>query len=105
MCAQCTHAFFAAGFYSYFCHSPPTISFNWGWQDWTIFVDNLNLGTTEDDSSDCVTSLEAQDLGLGSNIFLLGDAFMKNVYVAFDFDQEAVGLVTLACRYTPLTTF
>jgi cathepsin D len=29
-------------------------------------------------------------------VFLLGDAFMKNVYTVFDFDQEAVGFAKLA---------
>ncbi|KAF7344856.1 Acid protease [Mycena venus] len=84
------------GFYSYPCDSPPEISFNWGGQDWTISADNLNLGTTESGSSDCVASLAAQDLGLGTNVFLLGDAFMKNAYTVFDFDQEAVGFAGLS---------
>ncbi|KAJ7135850.1 acid protease [Mycena epipterygia] len=84
------------GFYSYPCDSPPEISFNWGGQDWTVSADNLNLGTTEDGSSDCVSSLAEQDLGLGTDVWLLGDAFMKNVYTVFDFDQEAVGFAELA---------
>ncbi|KAJ7071340.1 acid protease [Mycena amicta] len=84
------------GFYSYPCDSPPEISFNWGGKDWTITAENLNLGTTEDGSSDCVSSLAAQDLGLGTDVWLLGDAFMKNVYTVFDVDQEAVGFAKLA---------
>ncbi|KAJ7450831.1 acid protease [Mycena latifolia] len=84
------------GYYSYPCASPPTISFNWGGKDWTISADNLNLGQTETGSTDCVASLAAQDLGLGTDVWLLGDAFMKNVYTVFDFDQEAVGFAELA---------
>jgi cathepsin D len=84
-----------AGYYSYPCDSPPEISFNWGGSDWTISADNLNLGQTESGSSDCVSSLAAQDLGLGADVWLLGDAFMKNVYTVFDFDQEAVGFASL----------
>ncbi|KAJ7829548.1 acid protease [Mycena leptocephala] len=83
------------GYYSYPCDSPPEISFNWGGSDWTISADNLNLGQTESGSSDCVSSLAAQDLGLGADVWLLGDAFMKNVYTVFDFDQEAVGFASL----------
>ena len=30
------------------------------------------------------------------NTWLLGDAFMKNVYTIFDFDQDAVGFADLA---------
>ncbi|KAJ6453581.1 acid protease [Mycena sanguinolenta] len=84
------------GFYSFPCDTPPSISFNWGGQDWTISADNLNLGQTESGSKDCVAALAAQDLGLGDNVFLLGDTFMKNVYTVFDFDQEAVGFAQLA---------
>ncbi|KAJ7700486.1 acid protease [Mycena rosella] len=84
------------GYYSYPCASPPTISFNWGGKDWTISAANLNLGQTETGSEDCVSSLAAQDLGLGTDVWLLGDAFMKNVYTVFDFDQEAVGFAELA---------
>ncbi|KAJ6552242.1 acid protease [Mycena vulgaris] len=84
------------GYYSYPCASPPTISFNWGGKDWAISAANLNLGQTETGSKDCVASLAAQDLGLGTDVWLLGDAFMKNVYTVFDFDQEAVGFAKLA---------
>ncbi|KAJ7802540.1 acid protease [Mycena olivaceomarginata] len=64
------------GYYSYPCATPPTISFNWGGQNWAISAANLNLGQTATGSKDC-------DLGLGSNVFLLGDA-------------EAVGFAELA---------
>ncbi|KAF8189151.1 aspartic peptidase domain-containing protein [Mycena galopus ATCC 62051] len=42
-----------------------------GDKDWAISADNLNLGQTETGSSDCVSALAAQDLGLGDNVFLL----------------------------------
>jgi cathepsin D len=56
----------------------------------------MNLGPTEDGSSQCVGALAAQDLGLGSNVWLLGDSFMKNVYTAFNFDESAVGFASLS---------
>jgi len=84
------------GFYSFPCSTPPEISFNWGGKDWLISAANINLGETEEGSSQCVGSLAAQDLGLGSNVWLLGDSFLKNVYSAFDFDKEAVGFAAIA---------
>ncbi|KAJ7023469.1 acid protease [Mycena alexandri] len=84
------------GYYSFPCATPPVISFNWGGQDWTISAENINLGQTASGSKDCVASLAAQDLGLGTDVWLLGDAFMKNQYTVFDFDQEAVGFAALA---------
>ncbi|KAJ6606003.1 acid protease [Mycena vulgaris] len=86
----------ANGYYSYPCATPPKISFNWGGKDWTISAANLNLGQTDTGSADCVGSLAGQDIGLGSDVWLLGDAFMKNVYTVFDFDEEAVGFAALA---------
>ncbi len=41
-------------------------------------------------------SVTGADLGIGSNIWILGDSFMKNVYTAFDFDNNQVGFATLA---------
>ena len=73
---------------------------------------SFNLGETQSGSGQCVGALAAQDLGLGSNVWLLGDryatrhargtpcspprdSFMKNVYTAFSFDQDAVGFAEL----------
>ena len=59
------------------------------------FCRSINLGQTESGSNDCVGALAAQDLGLGSSTWLLGDSFMKNVYTAFNFDTNSVGFATL----------
>ncbi|CAK5266672.1 unnamed protein product [Mycena citricolor] len=83
------------GYYSYPCSTPPKISINYGGKDWTISSANLNLGRTSSGSSSCVSSLAAQDLGLGSRVFLLGDSFMKNQYTVFDVDRNAVGFASL----------
>ena len=61
----------------------------------TIAVCSFNLGTAGSDSQ-CVGALAGQDLGLGDNVWLLGDSFMKNVYTAFSFDKSAVGFAALA---------
>ncbi|KAJ7270727.1 acid protease [Mycena haematopus] len=84
------------GYYSFPCATPPQIAFNWGGQDWVISAANINLGQTEEGSSLCVGALAGQDIGLGDNVWLLGDSFMKNVYTAFDFGEEAVGFAAIA---------
>jgi len=84
------------GYYSFPCKTPPNVSFNWGGNDWEITAENFNLGTTANGSKQCVGALSAQDLGLGDNVWLIGDSFMKNVYTVFDLDKEAVGFATLA---------
>jgi cathepsin D len=42
-----------------------------------------------------VGAIAGQDIGLGSNVWLLGDSFLKNVYSAFSFDKNAVGFASL----------
>ncbi|KAI9001242.1 protease [Trametes punicea] len=83
------------GFYSYPCISPPTVAFSWGGKSWQISTANFDLGETELGSGQCVGALAGQDLGLGSNVWLLGDSFMKNVYTAFSFERNAVGFAAL----------
>ncbi|RPD78649.1 acid protease [Lentinus tigrinus ALCF2SS1-7] len=84
------------GYYYYPCDSPPSVSFSWGGQKWAITEENFSLGETETGSGKCVGALAGQDIGLGSNVWLLGDSFMKNVYTAFSFDEDAVGFAALA---------
>ncbi|RPD59797.1 acid protease [Lentinus tigrinus ALCF2SS1-6] len=84
----------ANGFYSYPCSSVPSnVAFNWGGKNWSISATNFNIGKAS--STQCIGAIAAQDLGLGSNVWLLGDSFMKNVYTAFSVDQNAVGFATL----------
>ncbi|EIW62808.1 acid protease [Trametes versicolor FP-101664 SS1] len=84
------------GYYSFPCSSPPSVSFSWGGKSWTISADNFSLGETSTGSGKCVGALAGQDIGLGSNVWLLGDSFMKNVYTAFNFGTNSVGFATLA---------
>ncbi|TBU32075.1 protease [Dichomitus squalens] len=101
------------GLYSYPCDSPPALAFSWGGKSWTVSEANFNLGETEPGSGDCVGALSGMNLGLGSEVWLLGDrhvalsssvghdslntsdSFMKNVYTAFSVSQNAVGFATL----------
>jgi cathepsin D len=85
-----------AGFFTFPCNSVPAIAFNWGGEDWAVSAENFSLGETEKGSGQCVGALASQDLGLGKDVWLLGDSFMKNVYTAFSFDDSAVGFAKLA---------
>ncbi|KAH9839410.1 acid protease [Rhodofomes roseus] len=84
------------GYYQFPCDSVPTVAFSWGGNAWTISPDNFNLGHADPTSSSCIGALAGQDLGLGSDVWLLGDSFMKNVYSAFSFDQNSVGFAKLS---------
>ncbi|KAI8972259.1 protease [Trametes punicea] len=82
------------GLYSFPCNSTPSdVAFNWGGNNWTVSAANFNLGMVS--STQCIGAIAGQDLGLGSNTWLLGDSFLKNVYAAFSFDTNSVGFATL----------
>ncbi|KAI8972223.1 acid protease [Trametes punicea] len=82
------------GFYSLPCSSiPSNVGFNWGGKTWTISAANFNFGRVS--STQCIGAIAGKDLGLGSNTWLLGDSFMKNVYTVFSTDMNSVGFATL----------
>ncbi|GJJ14532.1 hypothetical protein Clacol_008797 [Clathrus columnatus] len=83
------------GFYTFPCSSVPSVSFSWGGKSWAISSSNFNLGTVEEGSSECVGAISGEDLGLGNNVWLLGDSFIKNVYAVFSPGQNAVGFAEL----------
>jgi cathepsin D len=76
---------------------------------------SFNLGQESEGSSMCVGALAGVDLGLGKNVWLLGDryvgyrrmsegavadlcfaSFMKNVYTVFDTGNSSVGFAELS---------
>ncbi|KAJ7651743.1 acid protease [Mycena polygramma] len=80
------------GFYSFPCDSVPKVAVQLGRIRQGDHVRQLQSGTNSCRLlRACVGALAAQDMGLGSDVWLLGDSFMKNVYTVFDFDQPAVG--------------
>ncbi|KAI0693994.1 protease [Cerioporus squamosus] len=82
------------GFYSFPCNAVPSnVAFSWGGKSWTISAANMNLGRVS--TTQCAGAIVGQDLGLGNNVWLVGDSFMKNVYSVFSFDKNAVGFASL----------
>ena len=66
-------AFDDQGFYSFPCnHVPNNVAFSWGGgKSWTISAANFNLG--EETANECIGAIVGQDLGLGDNVWLVGD--------------------------------
>jgi cathepsin D len=78
------------GYYTFPCNSA-SVSATFNGVTYDISADNFNLGTVSDGSSDCVGAVVASS----ENFWVMGDAFMKNVYSVFDFDNSRVGFATL----------
>ena len=62
----------------------------------SVNASSFNLGPRQDGSGLCIGALVGQDMGLGTNVWLVGDSFMKNVYTVFSFEQSAVGFAALS---------
>jgi len=83
-----------SGSYGIPCDSFPTVAFTWGGNTFTISSDAFNLGDAGNGL--CEAALGGQDLGLGDNVWLLGDTLMQSVYTAFSVDNSAVGFANLS---------
>ncbi|GAA6055362.1 hypothetical protein JCM3770_001071 [Rhodotorula araucariae] len=83
-------------FYSYPCDTPPSLSFvfsrSFGYK-WAVKEDSFNLGYLQEAPDRCIGAVISQDLGLGTS-WLLGDAFMTNVYVMHDVVKNRIGITT-----------
>lgn len=86
------------GSFSFPCNTPPSLSFKFGGgSTWTVSPQTINLGLTAAGSTQCVgTLLEGDSFGLGTNVWLLGDAFMQNMYTVFNVNLNSVGFAQLA---------
>lgn len=103
------------GLYQFPCNQTPAVAFSWGGQIWNISAEkyvglyivvssstdsltfhSFNLGQTQKGSSMCIGALVGQDMGLGTNVWLIGDSFMKNVYSIFSFERNSVGFASLS---------
>ncbi|GAA6040058.1 hypothetical protein JCM8097_004759 [Rhodosporidiobolus ruineniae] len=85
-----------SGYYTFPCDTDPTISFSFGDNNqWAVSLASLNLGLVSSGSSQCVGAVVAADIGLGST-WILGAAFLENVYSTYDLSTNSVGFSDLA---------
>ncbi|GAA5909327.1 uncharacterized protein JCM6883_005843 [Sporobolomyces salmoneus] len=88
---------YGSGYYTYDCASPPQVSFSFGAgfaEQWAVSESSWNLGKVSSGSSRCVGAVVGADIGISG--WVLGDAFLENVYSTFDLDAKAVGFSDLA---------
>ena len=62
---------FEQGLYTFPCDSVPQAAFSWGGKKWAISGANFNVGQVS--KTMCVGAIVGQDLGLGTDVWLLGD--------------------------------
>ncbi|GAA6045698.1 hypothetical protein NBRC10513_005110 [Rhodotorula toruloides] len=87
-------AVYDSNFWTFPCASPPQVDFAFSritLQRWGVSQDSFNLGYLAEDPTRCVGAVIGQNLGLGSS-WILGDAFLTNVYVVHDVANKRIGL-------------
>lgn len=71
------------------CNSTATIEFEFSGVKYTIQPEDY-IGSKAESSSGCISTIVGHQSS-GSNTWLLGDVFLKNVYSVFDFDKGQIG--------------
>ncbi|EGN96394.1 hypothetical protein SERLA73DRAFT_76353 [Serpula lacrymans var. lacrymans S7.3] len=82
------------GSYTLPCDSMPSISITLGGTSFTMSPDTFNIGAYDSTGEACVGAVSAND-GIG-DFWVLGDAFLRNVYTVFDVGNSRVGYAQLA---------
>ncbi|KAF9220234.1 acid protease [Gyrodon lividus] len=87
------------GYWTFPCEDIPSVSFTIGDTSFPISSGNLNLGHAVEGSNECIGSIIGRDFG--ESTWLIGTAFLSNVYTAFDVGEMRVGFATPALDSPP----
>jgi cathepsin D len=73
----------------------PTIAFTIGGQSLSLSTTSFNLGPVNATSEECIGSIVSH-VSWSEQLWVLGDAFLKNYYTIFDYGKQRVGFAQLA---------
>ncbi|PWN42199.1 acid protease [Ceraceosorus guamensis] len=84
------------GGYTIPCTTSGKLSFSFGGQDWEMRADDMKFLPVDSNNlkGDCISAISSGDVGQ-ANEWLVGAAFLKNVYLATNTKSNSVGLATL----------
>ncbi|KAF9226025.1 Asp-domain-containing protein [Gyrodon lividus] len=82
----------APGYYIFPCNDVPSVSFTFGGTSFPISADSLTHGFADKESITCYGAIIVGNLPF----WVVGTAFLRNVYTAFDVANARVGFATLA---------
>lgn len=81
---------------SFYCRSATSIGFEFGGIIYQISQSDLNIGYSDSSGLNCYGAISAIGSAPdGSDQYIFGDAFLKNVYSVFRFDPPSIGFAQL----------
>lgn len=97
------------GYYAYPCNANPSISITFGGRQFSINSQDFNAGALDTSGRYCLGAIFATDLGEGAPEWIVGDAFLKNVFSVYDYNNGTprVGFANLrgsSAQNAPITT-
>ncbi|KAG2358827.1 acid protease [Suillus spraguei] len=82
------------GYYSFPCSTTVNVELSFGGTNWSISA--ADFAFTQTSSTECIGAFFEADTGSGSPSWIIGDAFLKNVYSVFRYDPASIGFASLS---------
>ncbi|KAJ8585196.1 acid protease [Rhizopogon salebrosus TDB-379] len=84
------------GYYSYPCSTTVNIELSFGGSTWSISPEDFAFTPLSSGSTECVGAFFETTTGSGAPTWIIGDAFLKNVYSVFRYNPPSVGFAALS---------
>ncbi|KAG1728175.1 aspartic peptidase domain-containing protein [Suillus paluster] len=82
------------GYYTYPCSTTVNVEFNFGGNTWSMSP--ADFTHTQVSSTECIGAFFVSTIGQGGPSWVIGDAFLKNVYSVFKYSPASVGFAALS---------
>ncbi|KAG2071567.1 acid protease [Suillus decipiens] len=82
------------GYYSFPCSTTVNVELSFGGTNWSISA--ADFAFTQTSSTECIGAFFEADTGSGSPSWIIGDAFLKNVYSVFRYNPASIGFASLS---------
>ncbi|KAG1854827.1 aspartic peptidase domain-containing protein [Suillus subalutaceus] len=82
------------GYYSYPCSTTVNVEFSFGGATWSMSP--ADFAFTQTSSTECIGAFFEATTGTGSPTWIIGDAFLKNVYSVFRYNPASIGFASLS---------
>lgn len=82
------------GYYTYPCSTTVNVQFNFGGNTWSMSPADFTHSRVS--STECLGAFFVSSIGQGGPSWIIGDAFLKNVYSVFKYSPASVGFAALS---------